>query len=67
MLDDGWVWQPEGLPRGWSVEAWLGGNVGESENGPSVTRLDWRSYLWDAPMCWIDDTGQLHRIRLEPA
>ena len=55
VLDDGWVWQPVGIPSAWSVERWLGANVWESEDGPSLAMFCQRSYLWDVPMCWVDE------------
>jgi hypothetical protein len=55
VLDDGWVWQPLGVPSAWSVERWLGGNVWETEDGPSLAMFGERAYLWDAPMCWVDE------------
>jgi hypothetical protein len=29
--------------------------VWESEDGPSLRRPCYRFYLWDAPLCWLDD------------
>lgn len=55
MLDDGWVWAPQGQVRTWSIERWFGGNLWESDDGSSLVVLAHRWYLWDAPMCWIDD------------
>lgn len=55
IVDDGWVWHPVGLPRSWSVERWLGGNVWESEDGGSCADLRQVEYHWDAPICWLDE------------
>ncbi|GAA1619541.1 hypothetical protein GCM10009828_054740 [Actinoplanes couchii] len=55
IADDGWVWHPVGSPSVWDLRAWLGGNVGESEDGPSLRSLTSRDYYWNAPMCWIGD------------
>lgn len=52
LLDDGWVWHPVGIPRVWSVADWLGGNVWESEDGPSAIDLTMRED-WNIPACWI--------------
>lgn len=54
LLDDGWVWQPVGIPRVFDAVAWLTGNVWESEDGPSVQALTY-SDDWNFPACWIDD------------
>jgi hypothetical protein len=55
ILDDGWVWAPVGIPRSWSVERWLDTNVREVDDGESCRYLRQASYLWDTPMCWLDD------------
>ena len=57
IADDGWVWHPTGILRSWSVEAWLNGNVWESEDGPSVRALCARDYYWDKPICWVGETA----------
>jgi hypothetical protein len=54
ILDDGWVWQPYGLPVVWSLDAWLDSNVWESDDGPSLKTLCWRGYYWDHAMIWMD-------------
>jgi len=56
IADDGWVWHPFGVPVAWSVNAWLGGNVWESEDGQSLLTLCQRAYYWDHGMCWLDST-----------
>lgn len=48
IADAGWVWQPVGIVRAWSLEAWLGGNPWESEDGPTVRDLA-ESDAWDRP------------------
>jgi len=55
IADDGWVWHPVGVPTVWSLERWLGGDMWESEDGPSRHRLAWRLYRWNNPWCWLDD------------
>ncbi|HVO30116.1 MAG TPA: hypothetical protein VMV18_05250 [bacterium] len=55
IAEDGWVWQPAGVPRLWSLARWLEGNVWESEDGPSCRSLAWRDF-WDSPLCWLDDS-----------
>lgn len=55
VAEDGWIWHPFGIPRAWSLDAWLGGNVWESEDGPSLRHFPERLYFWDGPMTWIDD------------
>lgn len=55
IADDGWVWAPVGLPRSWSLERWLGGNVWEGEDGESCRTLRQADYHWDSAMCWLDD------------
>lgn len=54
LLDDGWVWQPLGAPAVWSLPAWLGGNVWESEDGPSLAWAPLND-TWNVGMTWIDD------------
>jgi hypothetical protein len=60
ILDDGWVWHPMGIPRAWSLTAWLESNVWESEDGPTVIELADRDSYWDHAMCWLDE----HRVAL---
>ncbi len=55
IADDGWVWSPVGTPAVWSLDAWLAGNVWESEDGPSRHRLGQRAYHWDVGMCFVGD------------
>ena len=55
IADNGWVWHPTGIIRSWSLDAWASGNSWESEDGPTLKQLAWRSYYWDGPLCWIDD------------
>lgn len=55
IADNGWVWHPVGGVRTWNLKEWLGRNVWEAEDGASVRTLCWRSYLWDKPLCWLDD------------
>lgn len=54
IADDGWVWSPVGIPTVWSLDRWLGGDVWESEDGPSRCRLTQRLYRWNNPWCWLD-------------
>lgn len=56
IADNGWHWHPVGSIHTWNISDWQEKNVWESEDGPSVRDLCWRDYLWDAPICWIDDT-----------
>lgn len=55
VVDDGWHWHPLGTVRAWSLADWLGGNVWESEDGPSVRELCARDSLWDCALCWLGD------------
>jgi hypothetical protein len=55
LFDDGWVWQPVGILRTWSVHDWLTSNPWESEDGASVRDLIMRDW-WTMPACWISDT-----------
>jgi hypothetical protein len=55
LLDDGWIWQPVGVPFVWSLERWLSDNVWESEDGPTKTYLCMREYYWDHAMCWVGE------------
>jgi hypothetical protein len=55
IADDGWVWHPVGIPVGWSLDAWLTGNVWESDDGPTRRHLGWRAYYWNHPTCWVGD------------
>jgi len=56
VLDDGWVWHPVGAPVAWSLKRWCSDNVWESEDGPSRASMCARSYYWDGPLTWIDDS-----------
>jgi hypothetical protein len=55
VADAGWQWHPVGAVASWSLTRWLGGEVWESEDGPSRTTFAPRDYAWDAPMCWLDE------------
>lgn len=55
VLDNGWVWQPVGVPRVFSLKRWIEENRWESEDGPSVKDLCYRTYYWDGPACWLDE------------
>ena len=70
ILDDGWVWQPYGVPVVWDVDKWLAGDVWESEDGASLRCLCVRDD-WDRPVVWLDadrvavgglgeDAGDMH-------
>lgn len=54
VADDGWVWHPFGQPVVWNLQAWLHGNVWETEDGPSLKQLTHRD-PWGQPLCWCDD------------
>ncbi|MDH6108284.1 hypothetical protein P3T36_004251 [Kitasatospora sp. MAP12-15] len=54
ILDDGWMWHPVGVPSVWGLDQWIGGNVWESEDGPSRVDVCGRDYYWDHAMTWID-------------
>lgn len=55
IADNGWVWHPVGAVRTWSLPKWVEENVWESEDGPSLRTLCWRSYFWGKPLCWLDE------------
>lgn len=55
VIDNGWVWQPVGVVRAFSLARWVEGSPFESEDGPSVKELCWRSYFWDGPVCWVGE------------
>jgi hypothetical protein len=60
VFDDGWVWQPFGIPVAWNLAAWLDGNLWESEDGP--TKIDFCVLeYWDRAAAWIGD----HLIAIE--
>ena len=61
ILDDGWIWHPIGCPSVWDLDQWIGGNVWESEDGPSRVDVCARAYFWDHAMTWIDSA----RIAIE--
>lgn len=52
IYDDGWVWQPLGVPVVWSLPAWLRDDPFESEDGAS--RIEY-AFLdeWDRGVAWI--------------
>ncbi|MFD5074747.1 hypothetical protein [Streptomyces sp. NPDC058371] len=56
ILDDGWIWQPAGIPAVWDLGQWIEGNVWESEDGPSRVDLCDRWYDWNRAVTWIDST-----------
>jgi len=55
IADDGWMWQPFGIPTTWSLERWISDNVWESEDGPSRKAICARGYYWDHAFTWLDD------------
>jgi hypothetical protein len=55
IADDGWVWQPVGMPCAWNARRWLEDYAWESEDGPSRRVLCLRGYHWDTPMCWTGE------------
>jgi hypothetical protein len=56
IADDGWVWNPTGIPTVWNLRRWLDDNPWESEDGPTFRRLCMRIYAWKVPLCWISPT-----------
>ena len=54
-FNDGWAWQPCGVPQLWNLRQWLTVNPWESQDGPSCHYLPLRGYQWDSPSCWIGD------------
>jgi hypothetical protein len=58
IADDGWVWNPVGMPTTWDLEPWVSGNVWEAEDGPTRKPICARDYYWDHALTWLDD----HRI-----
>lgn len=57
VIDNGWVWAPSGCVRAFSLRRWVEENPWESEDGPSVKDLCWRSYYWGGPVAWLDATS----------
>ncbi|WP_345705213.1 hypothetical protein [Kitasatospora paranensis] len=55
IADDGWFWSPEGVCTTWSLPAWLGSDVHESEDGQSLATAAQASYHWNRPVVWLDD------------
>jgi hypothetical protein len=54
IVSNGWIWHPYGSVVAWSVDAWLA-NPYESEDGPTRRSVAGAGYLWDRPLCWLDD------------
>ncbi|MEY9935290.1 hypothetical protein ABH926_009965 [Catenulispora sp. GP43] len=52
ICDDGWIWQPFGMPTVWSLTAWLDDNVWESEDGPSRAEYPFLEE-WDRGIAWV--------------
>ena len=52
VVDDGWVWLPVGVPLLWDLSRWFAGDTWQAEDAAALQQ---RNYLWDAPMCWIND------------
>ncbi|MBK6014476.1 YncE family protein [Streptomyces sp. MBT53] len=55
IADDGWIWQPYGVPTVLNLRSWIEGRTFESEDGRTRKELDWRDYYWNEPQCWIDE------------
>lgn len=55
IADDGWVWNPVGMPTVWNLEPWMADNVWEAEDGPSRKPLCITEYYWDRPSVWLDE------------
>jgi hypothetical protein len=60
IFDDGWVWQPAGIPMAWELAAWLDGNAWESEDGPTQVDFCWLED-WNRAFTWIGS----HRVAIE--
>ena len=60
LFDDGWIWQPAGIPVAWELTAWLDGNVWETEDGPTKVEFCWLED-WDRAFTWIGS----HRVAIE--
>ena len=60
IVDDGWIWQPAGIPMAWELAAWLEGNGWESEDGPTKVDFCWLEE-WDRAFTWIGN----HRVAIE--
>jgi hypothetical protein len=56
IADDGWVWHPVGVPTVWDLRRWLDENPWESEDGPTLQSLCWRTSAWNEPVCWVSST-----------
>jgi hypothetical protein len=56
IADNGWIWHPAGTVVTWNLRRWLEENVWEAEDGPTRKELCQRTYFWDGPLCWIDET-----------
>ncbi|MCE9636284.1 MAG: hypothetical protein K8T90_11330 [Planctomycetes bacterium] len=55
LIDDGWVWHPQGSLSAFDFRRWLHENPWESEDGPSLRDLRRCDYFCDGPKCFIDD------------
>lgn len=53
LLDDGWVWHPVGIPTICDLRLWLAGDRYVTEH---PVRLSHRSYAWDQPTAWVDES-----------
>jgi hypothetical protein len=60
IFDDGWFWQPVGIPVVWELAAWLDANVWESEDGPTRIDFGWLED-WNRAFTWIGS----HRVAIE--
>jgi hypothetical protein len=56
IVDNGWVWHPWGYVSAWSIDAWLDGNVWESEDGPTKRTIADLDGFWDRSLAWIDNS-----------
>lgn len=55
VAEDGWIWHPMGMVAVWNLQQWLHDNVWESEDGSTRKVLCAREWLWNTPLCWLDD------------
>jgi len=54
VAEDGWVWQPVGVPRVWNLQRWLA-NKWETETDRIIEDLVYQEDWGDA-FCWINET-----------
>jgi hypothetical protein len=55
ILVDGWIWHPVGAVKSINVEAWLAGNIWQSEQDLNKEALRFINYGWNVAKAFVDE------------